>query len=197
MKIAKLKIGNYLLTLPLMFLLLATACAQQPVTPPFNIPEYDPNETPQVHGIPTYYYLVKNLAENEEVRGKITGCNDGYMVSIETGQVAPDSQGAITQALTALFSVTPQQAYDKGLHTALGLNNLKVGTVVVTGERTTKLSATVDLLGQPLLAGTCDVPRFKDQIQETIKFYVDSYQITLNGSEAGWRCLGDESGLCR
>ncbi len=187
------------LTLLSMFLFLVTACAQQPVTPPFNIPEPNPNETPQVHGIPTYYYLVKNLAEGEEVRGKITGCNDGYMVALETGQVAPDSQGAIAQALAALFSVTPQQAYDKGFHTALGLNNLSVGSVTVSGDqqRGQKLNAFVDLKGQPILAGTCDTPRFKDQVQETIGFYVDSYTITLNGSEAEWRCLGDESGLCK
>ncbi len=178
-----------------MFLLL-TACAQQPVTPPFDIPEPDPNEVPRSAGIPVDYYLVKNLAEGEEIRGKMTGCNDGYLVAQETGKVAGTSEEAITQALQALFTITPQQAYDQGLNTANGLTNLTVESVTVSGEAPNK-NAVVALKGIPMLAGTCDTPRFKDQIQYTIGLYVASYTITLNEGESDWRCLGDESGLCK
>lgn len=181
------------LTLPIMLLFL-TACAQQPVTPPFNIPEPNPNETLQVHGIPISYYLVKNLAEGEEVKGFHTGCYDGYLVAQDTNLIATDKKDAIAKALSELFKITPQQAVDKGLYSAWGLNNLKVDRVEVAAD---EKSAAIHLSGTPMLAGTCDAPRFKDQIQETIRLYVPTVVVTLNGKESEWRCLGDESGLCQ
>lgn len=140
------------------------------------------------------YYLVKNLEEGEEVKGFQTGCYDGYLVSQSTGLTAVSKADAIEKALVELFKITPEQAVKMGFYSAWGLNNLKVDRVEIS---TDEKSATAHLSGTPMMAGTCDTPRFKDQVQETIRLYVPNVEVTLNGKESEWRCTGDESGECR
>lgn len=52
----------------------------------------------------------------------------------------------------------------------------------------------LDLQGKPEFGGICAVPRLKAPVEATVKPF--GATITLNGSEAAWRCLGDESGTC-
>jgi len=54
----------------------------------------------------------------------------------------------------------------------------------------------LEFTGEPKSSGTCESPRIKAQIEETAALYSNNFEIRLNGSEADWRCLFDESGQC-
>jgi len=108
--------------------------------------------------------------------GKPVGCGDS-LVAIKR-PVAPTRQ-PIVAALNELFTIKQQYFGESGLYTALYQSNLSVDSAQVNANGV----ATVVLTGQVLLGGTCDTPRFKGQIEETILAVegVQSANILLNG----------------
>jgi hypothetical protein len=119
------------------------------------------------------YYLLSSQLNPNAV--PIEGCGTEYLE-----RVGDKTTGDLQTALNTLFSIKLSE-----------LSSLYNSTV--TAQVT---DSTVDLQGQLISAGTCDVPRILNQIQKTISEYGDNYKVTLNGSESAFRCFGDESGTC-
>jgi len=94
--------------------------------------------------------------------GKLVGCGDSVMGVERT--ITSTDQPPIKEALNELFLAKDQYAAaGPGYHNALTNSNLKVDNVVINNGQ-----ATVYLSGTYSLAGACDNPRFKAQIEETI-----------------------------
>lgn len=121
------------------------------------------------------YYLLSDAQTPNAV--SFPGCGQEYLVPT-TSSTAVDLQTALTE----MFAVTDP--------TLSALTNSQI-VPVVSGT-------TVDLQGTLISAGTCDDPRIINQIQKTVELYSgeDDFFITLNGSEADFRCFGDMSGFC-
>jgi hypothetical protein len=51
--------------------------------------------------------------------------------------------------------------------------------------------------GELQFGGVCDTPRFKAQLEETIRLYSPKFEIILNDSASAYRCLGDLKGDCK
>lgn len=119
----------------------------------------------------------------------MTGCNDSYLVPIQMDLKSGETANVQT-ALTALFEYDVEVAGSQ--INALDQSELKVDKVSIEDGKTI-----VELSGQVMIAGTCSAPRLKDQVEETVEYYVSGdYEIRLNGEEKNWRCLTDQSGAC-
>jgi len=117
------------------------------------------------------------------------GCGDTIVFkklhrAASTGQVVPD-------ALATLFG--QKQSTVDSAYNALWQSSLAVEKVLSTDGVTTE----VWLRGAVLSGGVCDDPRIKAQVERTIARFRTKYKVILNGSEANWRCLGDQSGECK
>lgn len=93
--------------------------------------------------------------------GKLVGCGDS-VVSVER-IITATNQPPIQEALNELFLVRDQYVASPGYHNALTGSNFKVDKVSIENGK-----AIVNLSGTYSLAGACDNPRFKAQIEETI-----------------------------
>ncbi len=104
------------------------------------------------------------------------GCGDSLVPVQRT--IAPTNQ-AVNAALMELFSVKQQFLGQSGLYNALYQSNLQVEDVRIDENGI----AEVSISGSYQLGGVCDTPRFKGQIQETIKAVrgVQSANVLLNG----------------
>jgi hypothetical protein len=114
--------------------------------------------------------------EDNGTSGKQVGCGDS-LVPVRRS-IAPTPL-AIVAALNELFALKGQYYGESGLYNALYQSNLRVDRAVVDANGV----ANVVISGQVLLGGTCDTPRFKGQIEETILSIsgVKSASIMLNG----------------
>lgn len=135
-------------------------------------------------------YLV--ALEGTEAEGKSIGCGD-TLVSVErmietTDGTLPES---IKGALTELFDVTGRDLSTLGLYSALNGQDVQVDSVRIENKR-----AIVNIIGQPALGGVCDAPRFYEQIEATVAQFapLEGYTILLNGTEAGYKEIGDMKG---
>jgi hypothetical protein len=113
---------------------------------------------------------------NEEVPGAlpIEGCGVEYLVK------TPMTNPTLKTTLEALFAEKNPEIsalYNSNLQVEINQNQ-------------------IDLQGELISNGTCDVPRITNQIIKTIEQFTSDYIVTLNGSEAAFRCFGDESGMC-
>lgn len=115
------------------------------------------------------------------------GCED-YLVQYKT---RTDEDVNLKTALDLLFAQK-----DTLLPNGTPLHNALSKSKVVIGVAEEKDKTTVDLVGKIPIAGVCDTPRIKEQIERTIRYYAPQAKILYNGSESSWRCFGDESGLC-
>jgi hypothetical protein len=117
------------------------------------------------------------------------GCGEEYAVEVEE---EVEGEGGLEAALNAMFSIN-QTPYP--------------GTTFRNSHYMSELEAKVDgqfvdLEGLAANDGHCDTPRYKAQVELTIDAYSNTTEypegrtIRLNGSDANWRCLGDESGTC-
>lgn len=108
--------------------------------------------------------------------GPQIGCGDSLIPVRRTIEPAANP---ITAALNLLFSVKTQFYGESGLYNALYQSNLSVQSAEVDASG----NANVALVGQYQLGGTCDTPRFKAQIEQTILSIsgVNSTNILLNG----------------
>lgn len=112
------------------------------------------------------------------------GCQD-MLVPYDIPVVAT----RLPSVLTALTQFEPPE----GLH-----NPLQEKGITFKELQEDETGRTIVLLeGQPSFGGICDTPRFKAQIEETLKLYVKKFEIRLNGDAKAYRCIGDLSGNCK
>lgn len=160
-----------------------TAAPTDPAELPTNTPTLAPVKTATPAQQPTQgpapvseitFYLV--ALEDQGQSGIPIGCGDS-LVEV-TQPVDPTTQPA-RAALERLFSFKTQYVGESGLYTALYQSNLQVDSVAIDADGT----AHVALSGQPRLGGTCDVPRFQGQIEQTIQAApgVKVVEVTING----------------
>jgi hypothetical protein len=120
---------------------------------------------------------------------EIVGCNDYLVpVAVEIAGGSPEARAAA--AINKLLSLTEKDLSTFGYQSAFTPAMLKVS--VTRGADGTLV---IDLKGNLAVGGTCAVPRMKSQIEKTAAQF-GRFVIRVNGSEAQWRCLGDESGKC-
>src|SRR5690606_18897422 len=103
------------------------------------------------------------------------------------------TQSDLAEALVQLITIKETAYFDQGLRNAVAPS---APTIRLTNIRYEGDTRVIEFEGQFISAGTCDDPRIKAQIEETVKLYADKYEIRLNGKESEWRCLFDQSGLC-
>ncbi|MBI5412174.1 GerMN domain-containing protein [Candidatus Peregrinibacteria bacterium] len=89
---------------------------------------------------------------------KETGCDD-HLVGIDR-PIGP-SDDPLTSALNQLFSA--KENLPQGLYNSLSLSDLKLDRIDTQDGRTS-----IYLKGSYQLGGSCDDPRFVDQIKETV-----------------------------
>lgn len=112
-------------------------------------------------------------------------------VEVEVDGDVSDDEGKIIYALAAMFDIEDMEYGESGLSNLLYASDLSVGSV--TNENGV---IEVDIAGDLVGIGSVADAFVPLQITETIEHYTDDYLITLNGSEADWRCALDASGLC-
>lgn len=123
------------------------------------------------------------------VLGPEIGCSDqiGY---VPVSRVS-DSGQVVVDALNTLLSL--KETDYGGFHNSLAASSLRVVGPATAGSA----GVEIRLEGKPLSGGTCDDPRIRAQIEETIRYFEPNFTIFLNGSESAWRCVGNMSGLCQ
>lgn len=124
----------------------------------------------------------------ERLSVKTFGCLDriGYVrVSRETA-----TEDIVHDALMTLFSVRDATVND--MYNSLWQSTLTVDEIRGMGDA----GIEVYISGETMTSGTCDDPRFKEQIEATVRQYRPKYRIFLNGTETEWECFGDMSGMC-
>lgn len=130
-----------------------------------------------------------DVPDGAEEVGDVIGCNDTVAWVRAPRSAGTDS--VASDALDSLFAV--KDTTFKGFHNSLAESvGLKVDRVSLVGDGMVE----VNVIGTPVSAGACDTPRIKAQIEQTVLHYHPAVRVLLNGSEAEWRCLGDESGTC-
>ena len=102
--------------------------------------------------------------------GKAIGCGDSLVPVATTGVT-------LEETLKALFALKDQNYGQSGLYNALYASNLKADAIV-SGS-----NASVALSGSTSLGGVCDMPRFQEQIEATVRQFsgFETAAITLNG----------------
>jgi hypothetical protein len=107
--------------------------------------------------------------------GKKIGCGDSLIPV--TRDIEPTTT-PLKAALEELLSLKTQTYGESGLYNALYQSDLTVEKATVTDGK-----AQVSLRGTYALGGTCDTPRFTEQLRETVLQFpsVDEVAILLNG----------------
>lgn len=115
--------------------------------------------------------------EDNGKSGRKIGCGDSLI------PVARDIQATtapLRSALEELLSLKSQTLGESGLYNALYQSQLIVEKAVITDG-----TAQVSLRGMYTLGGTCDTPRFSEQLKETVLQFsnVQEAVILLNGKD--------------
>lgn len=114
------------------------------------------------------------------------GCEDYLVpVKVELKKEMSDLAHAIVLLLT-----TKRATYeDQNLQNAVSGIGLVLDNVAYDGGK-----RIIEFTGEAKLAGVCDDARIKTQIEETVKFYAEDFEIQLNGSTEAWEKLFDAKG---
>ncbi len=115
------------------------------------------------------------IGDNGTLGDKV-GCGDS-IVGV-TRKVTPTTT-PLTAALNELLGLKVRELGQSGLYNSLYQSNLKLDSATVDAHGL----ATVKISGQVQLGGTCDSPRFKEQILRTVTQFptVKNTLITING----------------
>jgi hypothetical protein len=134
------------------------------------------------------YYLVSDQKKPGAI--EIEGCSLEYLIPV---QVPEATEVSAKLALEYLLAIKTPIEPVSGLSTSL--YNSELTFDIIEEDDTVSLN----LVGDLISAGTCDVPRITGQIESTLQNYYPSKQIQigLNGSLKSWECFGDESGNCQ
>ncbi|MBN1585755.1 hypothetical protein JW899_05325 [Candidatus Uhrbacteria bacterium] len=122
--------------------------------------------------------------------GPTIGCND-RVAFIKVSRLT-DSGQVVIDALNTLFGLN--DATYGGLHNSLAESTLKVSDRAYT---TGSAGVEIRMEGSVMSAGTCDDPRIRAQIEETIRYFEPNFTVILNDSDSAWRCFGNQTGLCK
>ena len=134
--------------------------------------------------------LTENMAIPTATKvGDAFGCSDKVALTKVARAAATDD--VLHDALVSLFDVK-DSSYNN-LYNSLSQSTLTLEKIQSRDAVTTE----VWLKGKIVSGGTCDDPRIKAQIENTIKYFRPKFQVFLNGSESEYRCLGDQSGECK
>jgi hypothetical protein len=109
------------------------------------------------------------------VRPGTIGCADTV---VPVGRRVPATRAPLTAALGELLAIKNQASVELGLYNALARSDLAIDRVGITGG-----TAEIRLVGQVRLAGECDNPRVKAQLEATARQFptVKDVAITLDG----------------
>ncbi len=144
-----------------------------PVNDAFTDPE---NPQPDGNDILIYYVDTGNKRKSKEV----IGCGDSVVpITVSAYVQNKEDSEKIKTALEILFNQKDQFIGKSGLYNSLYQSDLKLEKVeIVQGI------AKLHLVGELKLGGTCDSPRFEQQIQYTVKQFnaVRKAEIFLNNA---------------
>jgi hypothetical protein len=126
------------------------------VTPVSENPSQAPGEISQTKATVNIYMVA--LEDNGKSGPKI-GCNDS-LVAVKREVSSPE---VLRGALTELLAYKQQYFGESGLYNALYQSNLQIHEIEIENG-----VATVKLTGQVQLGGTCDSPRFAEQLKATV-----------------------------
>jgi LysM repeat protein len=134
----------------------------------------DPDEDPDAALFEqTRVYLV--ALRDEGRSGPTIGCDDSLVPVLVTFEptVAP-----LTAALEELFAVNTRTYGESGLYNALYRSDLSVEGIDINDGL-----ATINLSGELIAGGVCDVPRIESQLRQTALQYstIDEVEIFING----------------
>ena len=122
-------------------------------------------------------YLI--ALDDKGLNGKEVGCGDSSVAVTQTSQKSnATSNDLLKEAFDNLLALKTKDYGESGFNNFLADSKLKlVSTEIKDGKASVKLS------GQLSLAGECDDPRVKAQLQETAAQFddVNSVEIFLNG----------------
>lgn len=146
-------------------------------TPAVLVTEFPITATPVINPVSdsVKIYLVV-LGDNGQSGQKI-GCGDS-LVAVER-KIAPTA-APLRAALSELLSIKQQNLADLNLYNSLYQSDLQIDSVTVDSGGT----ATIKLIGKMQLGGTCDSPRFENQLKATALQFatVKKADITINGT---------------
>lgn len=134
-------------------------------------------------------------AEKADYKGK-----DAYMefgcesLLIPIRRTVEKTQSDLALAIVELITIKETAYFDQGIRNAVAPSAPTIRLTNISYDGKTRV---IDFEGQFTSAGTCDDPRIKAQIEETVKLYSSDYRIRVNGNESEWRCLFDQSGECK
>lgn len=174
----------------------ASTSASKTASPPASTGASKTTSPAASDGTSVTIYLIALDAQPSWQRAKgvsgaeIIGCND-YLVPVQVKVGGDTPEARAEAALTKLLSLTAKDLAAFGYESGFAPSVLKV-----TVERKAGGKLVIDLKGKLSAAGTCSVPRMKAQIERTAAQF-GQFTILVNGSEAAWRCFGDESGNCK
>lgn len=167
-------------------ILLFAACSpvqttQTPSVLP-NLPSSDSSEPVQAT-----FYLVD--LGGKGTTGKEIGCGDKLVQVKRTISPADASESSmIAGTLNELFSLKQSDLDELKLYSAFMQSRLKLIGVSVDGT-----TATIRMTGTVQLGGVCDAPRFKGQIEETVRMFsgIKKIKVVLNGTEDTYHAIGN------
>jgi hypothetical protein len=132
-------------------------------------------ETPQPNGMDrTNIYLI--AVGDNGMAGKKIGCGDSVIPVVVAIQ---PTTGVLRAALTELFGLEGQSYYGQsGLYNALYLSHLTIDNLNIINRK-----AIINLKGTLKIAGDCDDPRIKAQLEEiALQFNtIDQVSVFING----------------
>ncbi len=139
--------------------ILPTTNTPQPPSPTATTEPTDNQPAPAAEGPDRVNIYLVAIGDNGAT-GKAIGCGDS-LVAVEV-PITP-TLGVLRAALNELFTLEGEQYYGQsGLYNALSLSHLTIADVaVVNGE------AIVELKGELITGGECDIPRIEEQLKAT------------------------------
>jgi len=148
--------------------------ANPTMTPVPTFTTTNPNPTPTSSPMSQDNVVEIALVSIEgDAGGETFGCGDSiYLVEREVG----DTDNAVEAALEELFSVSTQRPTEgtMELYSALYNSDLSVDRVE-TGDN----SISVYLTGEMSLGGTCDNPRFSEQLMRTVEANTSASEVFI------------------
>jgi hypothetical protein len=112
--------------------------------------------------------------EDKGVSGKLIGCDDSAIAVQRTTTL---NTSPLYTAMSELLAQKDKYYGQSGLYNSLYNSNLRIDSISTNAGR-----ATIKLVGTYSLAGTCDDPRFKAQLEETALQFpqITSVEIFIN-----------------
>lgn len=137
-----------------------------------NINEESEQET-QMIDYQVYLVDLEDAGNN----GDEIGCNDS-IVPVTISEFTNNNQQPIEQAINSLITLASSNNNQEDLYNALENSDLSIQNIEINDN-----TATIALQGDISIAGACDIPRVKAQIEYTATQFpqVNQVQIIING----------------